>query len=469
MAHTVFICHSSKDKLVADAACAALEAQRIACWIAPRDVLGGTEYMEELDLALQDCQIVLLIFSQMANDSPQVRREIERAVSYEKIILPFRIEDTLPTRAMKFALSNTHWLDAMTPPMERRLADLCNTTSRLIRKAADNPPAGARAIPELLSNEAGGRRTEASPSENAVEPLTRTLWWKTSSTLQYALVSVSVLAFAAVFVAGRFFVATPSAPAGAKTPVPDTARADYPSIHNQIIAPQPGASVAPMGVAAAAAPDAAARKAKAALTPPAAALTPPATGSLLVQTNPNALVSIDGKIQGKADGSGRFTVAFLTAGVHTVEITLENYQPVTVAVSIADQQILTLNQLMLQAPPAIATSNLAITAEDRQGIREAVSSFEAAYQAAYKTKNLSQIPAAWLNRGQLERVFEFADIANISENCPANPAISGNTATWQCTETTQVYKDVRATPPSVAKVTLTFAKTNGQWRLIGKN
>jgi TIR domain len=134
MAHTVFICHSSKDKLVADAACAALEARRIPCWIAPRDVLGGTEYMEELDEALANSQIVLLIFSQKANDSPQVRREIERSVSYEKIILPFRIEDALPTRAMKFALSNTHWLDAINPPMEGRLSDLCDTVLRLIER-----------------------------------------------------------------------------------------------------------------------------------------------------------------------------------------------------------------------------------------------------------------------------------------------------------------------------------------------
>jgi WD40 repeat protein len=141
MAHTVFICHSSKDKAVADAACAALEAQRIPCWIAPRDVLGGTEYMEELDVALGSCEIVLLIFSQKANDSPQVRREIERAVSYAKIILPFRIEDTLPTRAMKFALSNTHWLDAITPPMERRLVELCDTVLRLMqRKTSEEPP-----------------------------------------------------------------------------------------------------------------------------------------------------------------------------------------------------------------------------------------------------------------------------------------------------------------------------------------
>ncbi len=134
MAHKVFICHSSNDKLVADAACAALEAQRIPCWIAPRDILAGEEYGESIVDALSGCQIVLLIFSRDANNSPQVRREIERAVSKGKIIVPFRIEDVMPSRAMEFALSNTHWLDALTPPMERYLLQLCDTIARLIQK-----------------------------------------------------------------------------------------------------------------------------------------------------------------------------------------------------------------------------------------------------------------------------------------------------------------------------------------------
>jgi hypothetical protein len=119
MAHKVFICHSSTDKAVADAVCAALEAQRIPCWIAPRDILAGEEYGKSIVDALASCQIVLLVFSAHANGSPQVRREIERAVSKGKIIVPFRIEDVLPSDAMEFALSNTHWLDALTPPRPR--------------------------------------------------------------------------------------------------------------------------------------------------------------------------------------------------------------------------------------------------------------------------------------------------------------------------------------------------------------
>ena len=41
MAHDVFISYSSKDKPVADAACATFEAAGMRCWIAPRDVPPG--------------------------------------------------------------------------------------------------------------------------------------------------------------------------------------------------------------------------------------------------------------------------------------------------------------------------------------------------------------------------------------------------------------------------------------------
>jgi WD40 repeat protein len=168
MAHQVFICHSSKDKAVADAACAALEAQHIPCWIAPRDVLGGAEYMEELDNALSDSHIVLVIFSQSANDSPQVRREIERGVSYDKILLPFRIEDTLPTRSLKFALSNTHWLNAYSHPPERHLEELTRTVLRLIERQGD--PSTPTPAPQ-------------SPSKALTLPTGRTLKGHTGSVL----------------------------------------------------------------------------------------------------------------------------------------------------------------------------------------------------------------------------------------------------------------------------------------------
>lgn len=140
MAHDVFISHAHKDKQVADAVCAALEAQRIRCWIASRDLTPGAEYAEALVNAIADAQIFVVVFSSDANESPQVKREVERAVSKGKIILPFRIDEVIPSKAMEYCLSNTHWLDAMTPPLETHLARLVETVARLLHAEAPRTP-----------------------------------------------------------------------------------------------------------------------------------------------------------------------------------------------------------------------------------------------------------------------------------------------------------------------------------------
>ena len=48
MSHDVFICHSSKDRSIANAICSTLEQQRIRCWVAPRDVVPGSDYAKSI-------------------------------------------------------------------------------------------------------------------------------------------------------------------------------------------------------------------------------------------------------------------------------------------------------------------------------------------------------------------------------------------------------------------------------------
>ena len=110
MSHDVLISYSSQDKPIADAVCAAIEAKGIRCWVAPRDVVPGTDYAEAIVRGISDCRAMVLIFSASANESPHVRREVERAVSKAKILLPFRVEDVLPSASLEYCLSNTHWL-----------------------------------------------------------------------------------------------------------------------------------------------------------------------------------------------------------------------------------------------------------------------------------------------------------------------------------------------------------------------
>ena len=112
MSHDVFVSYSKKDKEVADAICKTLEKDGIRCWIAPRDVQPGVEYADAIIEALNTCRVFLVILSGESNSSPQVRREVERAVSKDLEILTFRIDDAILSRAMEYYLSNRHWLDA---------------------------------------------------------------------------------------------------------------------------------------------------------------------------------------------------------------------------------------------------------------------------------------------------------------------------------------------------------------------
>ncbi len=80
-AYDVFVSYSSKDKTTCDALCATFENKGIRCWIAPRDILPGANWGEAIIRGIEQCQVMVLVFSAHSNESPQVKREVERAVS----------------------------------------------------------------------------------------------------------------------------------------------------------------------------------------------------------------------------------------------------------------------------------------------------------------------------------------------------------------------------------------------------
>ncbi len=127
MAHDVFVSYSNNDKPIADAVVANLEGKGIRCWIAPRDVTPGTSWGEAIVDAIESSEVMVVILSQNSNKSNQVVREVERAVANEVIIIPFRIENIDPSGAMAYFLSTEHWLDAITPPLEKHIEKLGKT------------------------------------------------------------------------------------------------------------------------------------------------------------------------------------------------------------------------------------------------------------------------------------------------------------------------------------------------------
>ncbi|MFO7943113.1 MAG: toll/interleukin-1 receptor domain-containing protein [Anaerolineales bacterium] len=124
--------YSSKDKATADAVCATLESKKIRCWIAPRDVPPGEQYATSLVNAINESKVIFLILSKGSNASGQVLRELEEAVDNGIPIIPLRIEEFEPTEAMRYYIKSLHWLDAMSPPLERHLENLAESIQALL-------------------------------------------------------------------------------------------------------------------------------------------------------------------------------------------------------------------------------------------------------------------------------------------------------------------------------------------------
>lgn len=139
MAHDVFISHSTIDKVVSDAVCAALENGAIRCWVAPRDVQAGRSFAGEITRAIQESKIMVLIFSAHSNNSEQVLREVQLAVKARLHIIQFRIEDVRLNDDLEYFLSTPHWLDALTPPLENHLRKLEGSIKKLLDLADVGP------------------------------------------------------------------------------------------------------------------------------------------------------------------------------------------------------------------------------------------------------------------------------------------------------------------------------------------
>ena len=135
MAHDVFISYAVEDATVADAVCASLEASGTRCWVAPRDVLPGADYAQAIVEAISQSRIMILVFSSRSNDSPHVRREVERAVTRGIPLLPLRIEDVPLSLSLQYYIGMVHWFDAHMQPLESHLQRLAETVNLLLSSA----------------------------------------------------------------------------------------------------------------------------------------------------------------------------------------------------------------------------------------------------------------------------------------------------------------------------------------------
>ena len=107
----VFVSYASQDAGVANSIVENLERHGLRCWIAPRDVVPGSLYADEIVRAINDARLLILVLSEHAVASPHVGKEIERASSKRRRIIVLRTDSAPLTRAFEYFLSESQWID----------------------------------------------------------------------------------------------------------------------------------------------------------------------------------------------------------------------------------------------------------------------------------------------------------------------------------------------------------------------
>jgi tetratricopeptide (TPR) repeat protein len=173
MCPKVFISHSTDDQAISDNLCTYLEARDIKCWIAPRDIPGGTSFPEKLAEGITNCELMLVLLTPASAASEYVLREVATAVELRLELLPVLLQHvTLPV-GLGLLLKTKQRLDLSGRPiatcfdtMRARILELLGARA-VDRKGAAPEPAFVELPPFLTAQVLVGRTADLQALDDA--------------------------------------------------------------------------------------------------------------------------------------------------------------------------------------------------------------------------------------------------------------------------------------------------------------
>lgn len=106
-----FISYSSDDAKIASKLKNILNNNQINTWIAPDDIPVGSKYAKVINNAIKNCSCFVLLLSNKSQNSTWVEKELERAIHYEKPIIPIKLEDVTLNDEFEFYISTDQIID----------------------------------------------------------------------------------------------------------------------------------------------------------------------------------------------------------------------------------------------------------------------------------------------------------------------------------------------------------------------
>jgi hypothetical protein len=133
MSTQVFISYRRSDLGAAQRLGQCLEARGISYWF--DGMIGpGQDWRDEIVENIKLARILVILFSEAANSSNELKKELSVADQSQTIILVVRIENTQPQGGYAYELNTRNWFDAFDNP-QRQLDEV----AELIAKALVHP------------------------------------------------------------------------------------------------------------------------------------------------------------------------------------------------------------------------------------------------------------------------------------------------------------------------------------------
>jgi len=109
----VFVSHSSLDREIAEKILNHLESEGIPCWVSHRDIAPGSDWAETIYDAIAGASVMVLLFTGNANESRQVRNELDIATNLKVPIIPIRLDGSDISKGLRYFTNSHQWLEGV--------------------------------------------------------------------------------------------------------------------------------------------------------------------------------------------------------------------------------------------------------------------------------------------------------------------------------------------------------------------
>lgn len=167
----VFISHSSKDKEIAEKVLKFFEERDLSCWIAPRDIVPGTEWAAAINAAITASKVFLIIYTANSAESSQVSREISLAETKQGVfVVPYKTDDTPLVGSFEYYLVGSHFISADYSKNDYKLEELYTQVADIVGGNIPQPDIVMRAVEIPAAGAASAAAVPVSSIASVIPP-----------------------------------------------------------------------------------------------------------------------------------------------------------------------------------------------------------------------------------------------------------------------------------------------------------